>query len=381
MIPNEPFLKTLQDLGIDFFAGVPDSLLKHICACIYDNVDAGRQVITANEGGAVALAAGYHLATGKIPLVYMQNSGLGNSINPLLSLADPEVYSIPMLLLVGWRGEPGVPDEPQHVKQGRVQGSLLDAMEIPYETIGPDSDNYAEIVRSLIEKADSEKRPAALVVRRGTFEPYVRNQDKQESHTLTRREALDVLVQSLDDQDIVVSTTGMQSREIFDIRAETQTGHHRDFLTVGSMGHCSQIALGIALKNRFRNVYCFDGDGSVLMHMGSLAIIGNNAPRNFRHVVINNGAHDSVGGQPTVGFSIDIPAIATACGYRECRRADDRAGLIENLDWLKSTAGPVLLEVRVHKGVQKEPGRPTRKPVENKTDFMNNLKSAGKLNV
>ena len=375
MIPDKAFLEILQDLGIEFFTGVPDSLLKHVCACIYDHVEDDQQVITANEGAAVALAAGYHLATGKIPLVYMQNSGLGNSINPLLSLADPEVYSIPMLLLIGWRGEPGVHDEPQHIKQGRVQNGLLDTMGIPFEIIGPDSHNYAEVARNLIQKAELEKRPVALVIRQGTFEPYSQNEDEQGNHTLTRKEALEILVHSLDDQDIVVSTTGMLSREIFEIRAASQMGHHRDFLTVGSMGHCSQIALGIALKNRSRNTYCFDGDGSILMHMGSLAITGIYAPQNFRHVVINNGAHDSVGGQPTVGFAIDISAIATACGYRESRRTDDRTGLIESLDWLRNTAGPVLLEVRVQKGAQKDLGRPTRKPVENKMDFMKYVKA------
>lgn len=365
----------LQSAGIHFYTGVPDSLLKAFCACVSEYVVPESHVITANEGGAVAMATGYHLASGRVPLVYMQNSGLGNSINPLLSLADPEVYSIPVLLLIGWRGEPGFPDEPQHVKQGRVQSKLLDAMEIPWAVIGPDSVDFETVTRNMITRAESEKRPVALVIRQGTFEPYTGKQENRDVATLPREEALRVIVRSLEGLDIVVSTTGMISREVFEIRSAAQMGHHRDFLTVGSMGHCSQIALGIALQKKSRQVYCVDGDGSMLMHMGSLAVIGNEQPENFRHVVINNGAHDSVGGQPSAGFSIDIPAIATACGYRDSRRVYDRISLAESMEWLKGSVGPLLLEVRVKMGARKELGRPDRKPVENKKLFMENITS------
>lgn len=373
MICSKAFYRTLQSSGIHFYAGVPDSLLKAFCACLSDHADPETHIIAANEGGAVALAAGYHLATGRVPLVYMQNSGFGNSINPLLSLTDPEVYSIPMLLLIGWRGEPGLPDEPQHVKQGSVQGKLLDAVDIPWAVIGPESADFETVVRTMIAQAESEKRPVALLVRKGTFEPYHSIHGEPDTPLLTREEALRVLVPSLEEQDIVVSTTGMLSREVFEIRASHKMGHHRDFLTVGSMGHCSQIALGIAIQKRSRRVFCIDGDGSLLMHMGSLAITGSRKPANFRHIVINNGAHDSVGGQPTAGFLIDIPALATACGYRESRSVHDRQTLAEGMDWLKEATGPVLLEVRVKKGARKDLGRPDRKPVHNKKQFMDYL--------
>ncbi len=381
MINNAQFLKTMQQEDISLFTGVPDSLLKEICACITSSVDARRHIITANEGAAVALATGHHIATGEIALVYMQNSGLGNTVNPLLSIADREVYSIPMLLMIGWRGEPGVKDEPQHVKQGRVQNDLLDAMEMPYEVIDAGSEDYASVIKRLISRAKDESRPVALVVRKGTFEKWIPAQNADSSGSkaaeiaelMPREKALDEIVHALDDDDVVVSTTGMPSREIFEIRARENMGHHRDFLTVGSMGHCSQIALGVALGQPERSVYCVDGDGALLMHMGSLAIIANNAPANFKHIVVNNGAHDSVGGQPTVGFAIDIPAIAKACGYRDTRRVSDAGSLRDSLEWIARTDGPVLLEVRVAKGARKDLGRPTRTPVQNKTDLMQHL--------
>ncbi len=387
MISNNEFLKTLQDEGVGFFTGVPDSLLKEICACITASVAPQQHVIAANEGAAVGLATGYHIATRRMAMVYLQNSGLGNTVNPLLSIADREVYSIPMLLMIGWRGEPGVKDEPQHVKQGRVQNGLLDAMELPYEVIGPDTRDYASVVRRLLAQAQQENRPVALVVQKGTFVKW-EGKETGNSGTATqteerpgtsaapqmkREEALEAIIRSLDDDTVVVSTTGMPSREIFEIRAQGNMGHHRDFLTVGSMGHCSQIALGAALSRPERTICCVDGDGALIMHMGSLAIIGANAPKGFKHIVVNNGAHDSVGGQPTVAFDIDIPAIAMACGYRKARRVSDPDGLREALDWLARTDGPVLLEVQVARGARKDLGRPTRTPIQNKTDLMDHL--------
>ena len=381
MINNAQFLDTLQQEGISLFTGVPDSLLKELCACITASVDARRHIITANEGAAVALATGHHIATGEIALVYMQNSGLGNTVNPLLSIADREVYSIPMLLMIGWRGEPGVKDEPQHVKQGRVQNDILKAMELPYDVIDGETEDYVSVVKRLVRRAKDENRPTALVVRKGTFEKWIPATDVNSSAgwaadttgLMSREKALEEIVHALGDDDAVVSTTGMPSREIFEIRARQNMGHHRDFLTVGSMGHCSQIALGLALGQPGRRVYCVDGDGALLMHMGSLPIIGNNAPAGFKHIVVNNGAHDSVGGQPTVGFAVDIPAIAKACGYRDARQVSDAGSLQESMKWLARTNGPVLLEVRVAKGARKDLGRPTRSPAQNKTDLMHHL--------
>jgi len=374
MINNELFLESLIDQGISFFSGVPDSLLKEICACITEKMPEDKHVITANEGGAVALATGYHLATGGVPLIYLQNSGLGNIVNPLLSLADPEVYSIPMIVMIGWRGEPGVKDEPQHVKQGRVQNALLDAMEIPYYEINAESIDYKDIISKVVATAISNNSPVALIVRKGTFEPYKKIEEKSVELLMSREEAIQTIVKSLDDSDIVVSTTGMPSREIFEIRANDNMGHHRDFLTVGCMGHCSQIALGVAM-NTNRSVYCIDGDGAFLMHMGSVAITGTTKVSNMKHIVLNNAAHDSVGGQPTVGFKISIPGVAKASGYNEAKTVSTKDELLNELEWMRISDGPILLEVIIKKGSRKDLGRPTRSPIENKIDLMKNLGS------
>jgi phosphonopyruvate decarboxylase len=373
MINSEQFLQYLRDQGVEFFAGVPDSLLADICACITTTLSPANHIITANEGGAVALASGYHLATGKVPAVYMQNSGLGNAINPLLSLADKHVYSIPMLVIVGHRGEPGVKDEPQHVTQGRIQEKLLDAMEIPFATIGPETTNYQQVLEQLLQTAREESKPVVLAVKKGTFSKYKLPKSDQQPLALAKEEVIENIAHQLPDSALVVSTTGKTSRELFEVRAREQAGHHRDFLTVGSMGHCSMIALGVALQKKDRQVYCFDGDGAVIMHAGSLAIAGLNAPENFKHIVFNNGAHDSVGGQPTVGFEVSIPAMALACGYKEARTIKHHNELDQAVNWLQNTKGPVLLEVWVKTGSREDLGRPTRTTLQNKQDFMKGL--------
>lgn len=373
MLDPKFFIQTLASNGIDFYAGVPDSLLKSICACISDTIDESHNIITANEGAAVGLAAGYHLATGKIGVVYMQNSGEGNAINPLASLTDKDVYRIPLLLLIGWRGKPGVHDEPQHVKQGKITTSLLDVMEIPWAVL---SKEEAE-VSVQIEKAVSmmaEGIPYALVVEKDTFAPYSLPQEPVDNLPLSREEAIQVVASSLAPKDVIVSTTGMISRELFEFRTSLGEGHERDFLTVGSMGHASQIALGIALEKPGRRVWCFDGDGAAIMHMGSLAIVANKAPKNFIHVLFNNGAHDSVGGQPTVGLKVDLCSIAEDVGYKSAFRADNRERLSVILNEVKNLEGPIFIEVRVHKGNRKDLGRPTTTPIQNKEAFMSFLK-------
>lgn len=363
------FHAILTDAGVDFFAGVPDSLLKEFCARIEDAVPPDRHVITANEGGAVAVAAGYHLATGRIGAVYLQNSGLGNTINPLTSLVDPEVYAIPVLLIIGWRGEPGHPDEPQHRKQGRILLSQLESLEIPTAILPPDEDGARRMVSDLVARVTSEGGPAAIVVHEGTFAKYPGPKGAAE-YAMRREEALQAIVDALGPRDIVVSTTGKTSRELFEYREAREDGHARDFLTVGSMGHSSQIALGIALARPGDQVVCIDGDGAVIMHLGALPIIATHAPAHFRHVLINNGAHDSVGGQPTAGFAVDFPAIALASGYRAARRAESLEALRAALEELRGVDGPTLLEVRVQTGARSDLGRPTTTPVENKRAFM-----------
>ncbi len=375
MIAPSFFIETLKGHGIDFFAGVPDSLLKSICAYITDHIDPKHNIIAANEGGALGLAAGYHLATGKIPVVYMQNSGEGNVINPLASLTDKEVYNIPVLLVIGWRGRPGVHDEPQHVKQGKVTLGLLETLGIPYAVLSKDEAEAGKQIAAAVAQMQATGAVYALVIEKDTFEPYALQSVQDPALPLRREEAIDTIAAALDEGAVIVSTTGMISRELFEYRTTQGQGHERDFLTVGSMGHASQIALGIALEKPGRRVWCFDGDGAVLMHMGSLAIIGQQAPANYVHVVFNNGAHDSVGGQPTVGQRIDLPAVAKAVGYKAVFSVDSAEALQAVLPRVKAQAGPVLLQVLVRKGNRKDLGRPTTTPVQNKEALMNYLKN------
>ena len=371
MIRAEFFIEKLKENGIDFFAGVPDSLLKNICAYITDHCDAQHNIIAANEGAAVGLAAGHYLATGKPACVYMQNSGEGNIINPIASLTDPEVYNIPVLLLIGWRGRPGVHDEPQHVKQGKITTGLLNTMGINYDVLSKEEDKAAKQIDKAVA-ALQRKEVYALVIEKDTFDEYKLQNIEVNDLTLTREEAIQTVASTLAPKDVIVSTTGMISRELFEARAAWGQGHERDFLTVGSMGHASQIALGIALEKQDRKVWCFDGDGATIMHMGSMAIVASKKPANYIHVVFNNGAHDSVGGQPTVGLKIDLPAVAKAVGYAAAFSVSTKEELISQLSTIK--AGPVLLEIKVKKGNRKDLGRPTTTPIENKEALMEFLK-------
>lgn len=374
MITSEFFVEKLRSLQMEFFTGVPDSLLKAMCAYITDSSPANSNIIAANEGAAVGLAVGYHLATGRIPVVYMQNSGLGNAVNPLLSLSDREVYRVPLLLLIGWRGEPGVKDEPQHIKQGKVTLPLLEAMNIAYAVLSQNSEEASRQIEEAKIYMDRTGEPFALVIRKGTFESYSLKNTDVFGLSLNREEAIRIVASSMDAEDVVVSTTGMISRELFELREARKEEHYRDFLTVGSMGHASQIALGIALRKPNKKVYCFDGDGAVLMHMGGMAIIGDIRPANYIHVVFNNGAHDSVGGQPTVALHIDLLQIARACGYKAVQSVSDAETLKSAVEKLRTMEGPVLLEVRVCKGARADLGRPTVSPVENKMALMAFLK-------
>lgn len=370
MLECQSIFEAFRERGVSYFAGVPDSLLKDFCSYVTDHTEPGRHVITANEGGAIALATGHYLATGELSLVYMQNSGQGNCVNPLMSLTDPEVYGIPMLLLVGWRGEPGFHDEPQHVKQGKVTLPIFDAMGIPY-TILPETEAEAAVcIEQSLRNTRASKSPVALVVRKGTFAKYKLQGTRANEYSLTREAAIQQVARSVDERGIIVSTTGMPSRELFEHRANSETGLGRDFLTVGAMGHASTIALGIAESKPDRQVYCLDGDGAFLMHMGALAVIGQQQPANFRHIVLNNGAHDSVGGQPTAAFSIDIPAVARACGYRWAAVAKSAEELTALLAESETQQGPTLIEVRVSRGNRPDLGRPTTTPEQNKQTFM-----------
>jgi phosphonopyruvate decarboxylase len=370
MLNPKDFCNLLADEGVEFFCGVPDSLLKNFNSFIHENFPSEKNIIASNEGAAIALAAGYHLATGKIPLVYMQNSGQGNAINPLVSLCDEEVYAIPMIVLIGWRGEPGQKDEPQHIKQGKITLDLLKVLGIPYEILPENHKDSVKTIQKSIKKIREINSPYALIIRKNTFSKYEKNEKVKEEYPLTREETIREIVKELNEKDIVVSTTGKISRELFEIRENLMQSHEKDFLTIGSMGHSSQIALGIALSKKNRNVYCLDGDGSFIMHMGSLTTIGKLNIDNFKHIVLNNGAHESVGGQPTAGFSINVPKIALASGYKNSWTVRNNKELKEKLILLKSSKGPSLLEIKLNLNSREDLGRPNKSPLENKKDFV-----------
>lgn len=367
------FLYQFTRHGVEFFAGVPDSLLKEFCLCVDDHVPNDRHIITANEGNAIALASGFYLANKSLPLVYMQNSGLGNAVNPLLSLCDPDVYSIPLLVMIGWRGEPGVKDEPQHIKQGKIQEKLLESMGIPFETISKDDTDFDLIISHSAEKAINEKRPVVLLIKKGTFEPYGKKSHKSDDYSMSREEALEIIIENLHENDIVVSTTGKTSREIFEIRVNNKDSHERDFLTVGSMGHCSSIALGIAIAKPQRNVVCIDGDGAMIMHLGSITSIATIQPKNFYHILINNEVHESVGGQETAAKYIDLFSVVKSMGINIMYKAQLPSELKKCIQNIFSSDGPSFLEVKVRPGSRDDLSRPTIMPVENKKNFMSFL--------
>ncbi len=368
MIQPKDFFETISARGVDFYAGVPDSLLANFCAYVDDHGGRDQHLITANEGNAVALAMGYHMATGKVAMVYMQNSGLGNAVNPLTSLADPEVYKVPMLLVIGWRGEPGVIDEPQHVKQGRVTLGQLDVLEIPHWILDPNSDVEATL-DAVFTSMKERNAPVALVVRKETFAKYKLQYANVETSTLAREAALEQLLQLCADDDLIVSTTGKTSREVFELRVK-HGQRQRDFLTVGGMGHTASIALGVAIGQAQRRVVCLDGDGSLLMHMGSMPVIAGYKPQRFVHVLLNNGSHESVGGQSTAAGQVNFAKLAEAVGYASYAVANDVSSLKQAWISLIDKTGPVLLEVKIRNGSRDDLGRPTTTAEQNKLAFM-----------
>lgn len=369
MIDPSDYLRVLRDAGVTFFTGVPDSLLKEFCACITSTMRQRDHVIAANEGASVGLAIGHYIGTGSLPLVYLQNSGLGNTVNPLLSLASPEVYGIPMLLMLGWRGEPGKKDEPQHIHQGRVMAQMLEDMDVPVVILSDEITSAELQTHAAAKQAHEIKGPVAIIVRKNTFDQFSVSKEKVEL-PMGREEAIIAAAEILEDNAAVICTTGMPSRELFEFRARGRAGHHRDFLTVGGMGHASQIALGLAMAQPARPIYCFDGDGAALMHMGAMAITGQSNAKNLIHLVFNNGVHGSVGGQPTVGFNIDMPKIASACGYATSIRVVTVDELKNAIASARKADGASFIEVQVRPGNRANIGRPTSTPAQNKTAMM-----------
>ena len=372
MIDPFEFLDCLRLNGINFITGVPDSLLKDFNSAVIETFSGKNHIISANEGNAVALAAGHYISTGSIPLVYMQNSGLGNAVNPLVSLVDKHVYQIPMLLMIGWRGEPGTNDEPQHLTQGTITEEILKILQIPIFKINSLSD-FKVILPSTLALIKASPGPVALLVSKDTFKSTGTVQEVESSKLISRELAIETILDSLPLNSLIISTTGMISREVFEFREKNLQTHDNDFLTVGSMGHASSIALTIAQNTKNHHVICLDGDGSLLMHMGSLGIIGQSNVTNLIHIVLNNGAHDSVGGQPTVALSINLKLISKSCGYSNSLSVDSIDQLKSKLASLIKLDGPNFLEVVVKKGARFDLKRPVSPPKDNLHKFMQNL--------
>ena len=372
MLNPENFYENLKKLDIKFFAGVPDSLLKQICACFSDK-ESENHIISANEGNAIALAAGYHLATKKLPLVYMQNSGLGNAVNPIVSLASDAVYSIPILLMIGWRGQPGVKDEPQHVVQGSITEETLNILGIEYEILSLDENEAKIQINDLSMKAMRENRPKAFLVIENTFKDYKYDSKITTNSTMTREEALEVVLENINENAYVFSTTGKTSREVFELREKREETHNRDFLTVGSMGHTSSIALAFSLYNK-RDTICIDGDGALIMHLGSLAINSVYSKNNFKYILMNNYAHESVGGQKTVADKINFVKVFEAFGFDNYKQVSTIKELKEVILSNEFIENNYALEILVKIGTRKDLGRPTIPPLNGKSNLMDTIK-------
>lgn len=355
---TEKFFHILQENGIDFFTGVPDSLLKDLGNYFYQNISHHNHIIAANEGNAIGLAAGSYIASGKVPLVYLQNSGLGNTVNPLLSMADKSLYAIPMIVLVGWRGQGGVNDAEQHLVQGPATPKIIEAMGFPYIVLSKDEERASEQIREVVLSFETQPQPYFVLVEKGSFDSYSLSNPPPPAGNMSREEALREIALSIPEDSFVVTTTGKTSREWYEVRETLSQKHSRDFLTVGSMGHTSSIALGMALQSN-ENVVCVDGDGSFLMHMGAGVLSGSVQLDNFKYILVNNFSHESVGGLPTPLSKVDFKSLFTAMGFRSYTMADTLDDLrLKINDFIQSSCG--VLEVRVKQGSREDLSRPDK---------------------
>ncbi|MCM1424838.1 MAG: phosphonopyruvate decarboxylase [bacterium] len=358
MITQQRFVETLQAEGVDFFTGVPDSYLNGFCNYLLEQIPADRHVIAANEGNAAAIAAGHYIATGGIPLVYMQNSGMGNALNPLVSLADSQVYGLPMLLLIGWRGEPGTSDHESHAQhrvQGEITTGLLELLQIPYVIAEDDDEKLEQQTRWALRTAKERRQSVAVVAKKGIFAAEKKENATDDSYPMSREEAIEIILDALPEDTIYAATTGRATRELYFLRDKRKEGHKHDFLNLGSMGHVSSVALGIAMAQPDRRVVCLDGDAAALMHLGAFTMASKAMCPNLLHILLNNGAHESVGGQPSAGWLVDFTKIAEASGYRTVGQAvTDCVGLADAVRELtgRQDERAAFLEVRIHKGLR-----------------------------
>ena len=369
MINPKQFYLSLSKYS-SFFSGVPDSLLKELNSVILDKHPTEKHIIAANEGVSVSLGIGHFIATKEIAIVYLQNSGLGNIVNPIISLANKRIYGVPMLLIIGWRGEPGLKDEPQHVTQGKIQEDLFKSLEIPYKIIDEHSDNYEEVIQNSVSESYNLSSPVAILVRKNTFSKYgnpnIINQALEEKGILTREEAINTILNIWNhNYSFFIGTTGKTSRELFELREKRGESHNHDFLTVGGMGHAISIATGISMNAPTKTIVCLDGDGSLLMHTGSLVSTTTYSSKKLVHVVLNNGIHDSVGGQPTLVSNVSCCELASSMGYKTTHKVEDDESLKKAFVITENQSGPHFIEFLIKSGSRKNLGRPTIKPLDN----------------
>lgn len=354
MVNQQYLFESLKKMGIDFYTGVPDSLLNNFCLYMVQNIPDGQHVMAANEGNAVAIAAGHYMATGKIPIVYMQNSGIGNATNPLLSLTHDCVYGIPMILVIGWRGDPAINDHAQHKKQGELTPVLMKDMDIPYEILD-DENTVIQKFEWAVSKTKEISSPVALIAKKAILTEKVKKQEYPESGLMNREEAVSAVVDVLGEDAIYLGTTGRATREVHEQLKIHGVSEGHEFQNVGSMGHVSSVGLGIALAKPEQKVVVFDGDAATVMHMGALATNCRYKAGNMIHIVLNNGVNESVGGQPSAGYLVDLTKIAAACGYKTSVHAVTRKEELQTLVREHKNDGmPLFIDVHVRQGIRSD---------------------------
>ncbi len=378
MLDIQKFVNSLKNNGIEFISGVPDTLLNDLCLSLELNWPESHHVLSANEGNAIALATGYHLATNTVPLVYMQNSGLGNAMNPLISLTAKCVYSVPLVMLIGWRGEPGSSDWPQHQLQGEVSPTLLDSLGIKYKILTEDEEMSLEAIKWAVEEASQTNQPTALLVKKGVLAKKEKSgfSADQETYSMSREEAIKEIVKSAPENTTFVASTGRITRELYAIREDLGLCHNYDFLNVGAMGHTLSIAAGIAAADPKKSVICLDGDAAAIMHLGSMPITASLSLGNLTHIVLNNGVHESVGGQRSVGYNIDLIGIANASGYKTFGKfIETQIELNEVITSLAYSEKVSFIEVRIKKGMRDDMPILKVNTIKSKEEFMDNINS------
>ena len=374
MISCQSFFDILKKYDFTFFTGIPDSTFKDWTKFLADKDGQKLQnIVPCNECEATAIATGYYLATKKIGVIYMQNSGFGKTINPLTSLCDPDVYSIPVLLLIGWRGEPGKVDEPQHKKMGKVLLPLLETLKVPYNVLEPDVNQIENDCKKALIYFKNNQGPYAFIIRSNFFENYPMKDKVQFNYELVRDEVINLILDNASESDIIVSSTGYISREVYEYREARKKDHNKSFYNVGSMGCACSIGLSIALQKSDRRIIVLDGDGAIIMQMGAFTTIGKYSPSNFVHIIFDNNAHESTGGQPTNSATVNFVKIALAANYKRGKEIKTKKDLIDAIPEIKSEKGPIIFVIKIKMGTKPNLKRPEKSPIELKQDFIKNL--------